>query len=378
MTAAADPAARALLDEIQEWVELESPTDQPAAVNRLVSLIEDQLRGLDLAVRRDPVPGFGDRLVARLGPDEPGILVLNHLDTVWPIGTRGFEVDGDRAHGPGVYDMKAGAVIALAALRHVVESGSALPITMVYTPDEEVGSPRCGPFVTELARANRCVLVFEPSGPHGAVKTSRSGTGRFRLTVHGRAAHSGADHAAGRSAIAELARHILELESLTDHAEGTTLNVGVVSGGTRANVVPAQAQASIDIRARTAAAMARLVAALDARAPGRDGLRLDLDGAVTRPPFEAATSAGLFAEAATVAATAGITLQATHSDGASDGNLTAAAGVPTLDGLGAVGGGAHADHEHILVSQLPARVRLATALLAGLTTTNHGTEGHPR
>lgn len=362
-------SAEELLTGISDWVNLESPTDQPEHVNRLVDHIEREYASFGMETERIALPGYGDMLQTHLGGEGPGVLVICHLDTVWALGTKKLKVEGDIAYGPGIYDMKAGAFIAFTALRDMVELNIApkLPITVLYNSDEEIGSPSSRNYISKLANENSYVLVFEPSGPNRAVKTSRSGTARFKIHVSGRASHSGAEHSAGRSAIVQLAQVILELEALTDYEEGTTVNVGVIDGGTRANVVPAEASAYIDIRATTSQGMGRVVAALNGMVPSRDGITIKVEGGVTRDPFERASSEALFLKAKQIAGAHGVELSGVHSGGGSDGNLTAALGVPTLDGLGALGGGTHADNEHVVISELPARVQLATWLLSELS-----------
>lgn len=364
-----------ILAGIRAWVEVETPSDDAAAVNRLMDVVEAALAELGLATERiSGRAGYGDHVKARLGPDEPGgILVLAHLDTVWPKGTleaMPFRVEGDRAYGPGVCDMKGGAYLGVYALRELLRSGRRprLPVTLLYTSDEEAGSPTSRRLIQEEALRHRYVLVLEPGvAPAGAVKTARKGWGRFHVWVEGRAAHAGADHASGRSAVVELARQILALEAMTDYGRGTTVNVGVVMGGTRPNVVPAHAQAEVDLRVATAEEAERMTAAILGLRPMGEGVRVRVTGGMDRPPFERTEGvARLYSLARELAAAFGYDLPETSTGGVSDGNLTAALGVPTLDGLGVVGAGMHAEDEHLLISHLVPRARLLMALLESL------------
>lgn len=358
-----------ILDGIRQWVELESPTDVKPAVDRLIDLIQAQLGATGAAVERIAQETCGDQLRARWGGDGPGILLLSHVDTVWPLGSRPYRVEGDRAHGPGIYDMKGGAYLAYHALKVLAAEGrqTPLPLTLLFTTDEEVGSPASRDLIEDEARRSRYVLVLEPGNlPGGAVKTWRKGWGRFSLKAVGRPAHAGADHSQGRSAVAELARQILTLEAMTDYERGTTVNVGVIRGGTRLNVVPAEAEAEIDLRITTAAEAERVAAAIRGLAPSREGLRLEVTGGINRGPFERHVAAGLYEHARRCAADLGMELPETGSGGVSDGNLTAALGIPTLDGLGVVGAGAHALDEHLVISDLEPRARLLIRMLQTL------------
>lgn len=357
-----------ILDGIREWVELESPTHDKAAVDGLMDRIQEQVAGIGASVNRIPVQQYGDHLLARWGGDGPGVLLLSHVDTVWPLGSKRFYVDGDRAYGPGILDMKGGAYLAYHAVRTLVSAGRQppLPVTMLINSDEEVGSPTSRELIEREASRNRYVLVFEPAGSGGAVKTSRKGWGRFNLRVGGRAAHAGADHESGRNAIAEMARHILELEGMTDYSSGTTVNVGVVRGGTRLNVVPAEAEAEIDLRVATAGDADRMIAVILGLSPTAEGFSVEATGGMNRPPFERAMAAELYTLARTCAAELGFDLPEEGSGGVSDGNITAAVGVPTLDGLGVVGVGSHAEDEHLVISQLEGRVALIVRLLEKL------------
>jgi glutamate carboxypeptidase len=299
------------------------------------------------------------------------VLLLGHLDTVWPVGTlerMPVRRDGDRVHGPGTFDMKAGIAIGVAAVNALRATATPHPpVTMLWTTDEEIGSGTSRAFIEAEAREARAVLVLEPALPGGALKTARKGCGEYELVVHGVAAHAGLDPGKGASAIHELASLIGSIERLQDLERGITVNAGVISGGTRPNVVAEEARATIDVRAKTMSDAAAVDGQLRRLQPARAGTRLTVQGGFERPPLERTDAvAALFAKAAAVAKTFGRELHEGSAGGGSDGNFTAALGVPTLDGLGAVGDGAHAAHEHVDASALPWRAALLAGLIAGL------------
>ncbi len=279
-------------------------------------------------------------------------------------------IDGDRMTGPGCFDMKYGDVQALWALRAVVESGAADDKTFVFfvNTEEEVGSPTSRPILERLAAQAECTLVLEPAlGTEGAVKVWRKGVGMYRLSVQGVAAHAGADPEKGRSAVLELAHQVIDLDRINDLAKGTTVNVGVVRGGTRSNVIAASAEAEVDLRVRTMDEARRADARIRSRPTFVPGTTVRVDGELNRPPMEETpASRRLYELAKRLAADEGIELAATGTGGGSDGNFTAALGIPTLDGLGAIGDGAHADTEHILVSAIAPRLAWFTRFLADL------------
>lgn len=357
-----------LLELIEALVTLESPTTDKIAVDRCGQEIDRRLRALGGRVQRLPQPDAGDHLRAEFGAGVPQVLILGHVDTVWPVGQLGrmplVRRDG-RLYGPGVFDMKAGIGLAVLAVRALLET-SRLPscrLAMLWTTDEETGSRSSRALVEEEARRSRAVLVLEPSLPGGAVKTSRKGCGEFELVVRGVAAHAGIDPRKGASAIHELARQIVALEDLQDPARGVSVNVGLVSGGTRVNVVAEEARARIDVRVPTREGARRVEQALRALQPRMPGTALAITGGIERPPLErTAGVVRLYEDARAVAAELGFALGEGSTGGGSDGNFTAALGVPTLDGLGAVGDGAHAVHEHVEIAELARRA----ALLAGL------------
>jgi len=364
-----------ILEGLRAWVETESPTDDAAAVNRLVDRAEATLRDAGAAVTRIPGrDGYADTLRARIGPAEgKGILVAGHLDTVWPMGTLAtmpFRVEGERAHGPGIYDMKAGSFLALHAITSLLAQKVAtpLPVTLLLTPDEEVGSPTSRALIEDEARRSAYVLIPEPAGPGGAVVTARKGVGRFELRVKGRAAHSGGNFQDGRSAVVELAHQVLAIHGMVDPSRGITTNVAPIRGGTRPNVIAQDAACEIDLRVATVEDGARMEREILGLRAVTEGCEVTVTGGMNRPPFaETEAILALYGQARAIAARLGLELPKQHRGGGSDGNFTAALGIPTLDGLGCTGAGAHADHEHILWRDLSGRA----ALLLGLLETLH-------
>lgn len=359
----------AILQTIEALVRLESPSTDKAAVDRCGRALAGLLRAAGADVDLLPRPDRGDHIRARIAGSGPPVLLLGHFDTVWPIGTLGrmpLRRDGDRLYGPGTFDMKAGIALAIAAIRAARAVEAALPaVTMLWTTDEEIGSRSSRADIEAEARQSRAVLVLEPALPGGALKTARKGCGEFQLTVHGIPAHAGLDPGKGASAIHELASQIGAIEQLQDLPRGISVNVGVVEGGSRPNVVAEEARATIDVRSPTRAGAEAVEAALRALQPRRPGTRLTIEGGFERPPMERGPAvAQLFARASAVAASFGRELGEGSAGGGSDGNFTAALGVPTLDGLGALGDGAHAAHEHVEISALPWRAALLAALLA--------------
>jgi glutamate carboxypeptidase len=298
------------------------------------------------------------------------LLLIGHFDTVWPVGQLARmpvrQVDG-RLHGPGVLDMKAGLAVALAAMKVLttVPESARPPVTLLATSDEEVGSATSRKIIETMARASAAALVLEPALPGGAVKTARKGVGEFDVRAHGVAAHAGADPSAGASAVHELARQVAAMTALADPNAGLTVNVGVIEGGTRSNVVAEEARALVDVRVSRVADGPRIESALQALRSSDPRVRLEVRGGVNRPPMERGPGvAKLFELARDVARAWGEDLAEGATGGASDGNFTAALGVPTLDGLGGVGDGPHALHEYVLLDFLPKRVALLAGLLA--------------
>lgn len=297
------------------------------------------------------------------------ILVLGHLDTVWPMGEverRPFRNQNGLAYGPGVLDMKAGVVQLVFALRGVSALGVDLDkrVVCLLTCDEEIGSPESREIIEAEAPRSQAVFVLEPATPDGALKTSRKGWGLYHLTATGRAAHAGANPELGVSAIEELAHQIAGLHALTDFELGTTINVGVISGGTRPNVIAERAEAEVDLRVKTLAEAERIRPLLENREPHLRGTRVEVAGGLNRPPMERTSgNVALFRRAVLAAHGLGFTVGEASSGAASDGNFSTALGIPTLDGLGAVGAGPHAVDEHIEISSLPQRAALLACLL---------------
>ncbi|MHB8295374.1 MAG: M20 family metallopeptidase [Acidimicrobiales bacterium] len=294
------------------------------------------------------------------------VVLLAHMDTVWPEGTLArwpFEVTGDRATGPGIFDMKAGLVQAIFALSLVEDRTG---VVLLVTPDEEVGSPASRAWIEEEAAGADAVLVLEPSSA-GALKTGRKGTGEYRVAVSGRAAHAGLEPEKGTNALVELAHQVLAVEGVARPAVGTTAVPTLATAGSRSNVVPASASLTIDVRVASEAEGRRVDAAMRALRPVVAGTTLEVSGGMNRPPMEPSSCLALFDRAAAVAAALGMApLESVTVGGGSDGNFTAAMGVPTLDGLGAVGDGAHAEGEHVLVSAMPERAALVAGLIEDL------------
>lgn len=358
---------------VEDLVRLESPSHDKAAVDRCGTFLAELLRAGGGRVERLAQAERGDHLRAEFpGTTTRRVMVLGHFDTVWPCGQieqMPLREESGRLYGPGVFDMKAGISVALQALRALqAMRGAAAPhIVMLWTTDEEIGSSTSRATIEEEARRCDAVLVIEPSLPGGAAKTSRKGCGDFELVVHGIPAHAGIDPGKGVSAIHELARQIVALEAFQDPERGISLNVGVIAGGTRPNVVAERAQAAIDVRVPTMGDAGRIEAALRGLQPQLRGTRIELHGGVGRPPLERTPGvARLYEIARSVAREMGRDLGEGGTGGGSDGNFTAALGVPTLDGLGPQGEGAHARHEHVELDDLPWRAAFLAALLSRL------------
>jgi glutamate carboxypeptidase len=365
-----------MLKMLGELVRLESPTEDPTAVNRCVTLLEGWITASGGKSRRSKQKAAGDLLMGRFGPVRSAakpLMLLGHLDTVWPLGTlkkMPFRVGDGRAWGPGVLDMKAGVVMALSALSILQEAGQlSRPVMLLLNSDEETGSEHSRDLTESLAKRCGAVFVLEPAqGVPGAYKTARKGVANYRLQVHGVAAHSGVDFGQGHSAVLELGRQIERASAFTNPARGITVNAGVIGGGTRSNVVPAEAWAEFDVRIAKAVDAQRIDRRFRAlRAVDRQ-CRLEVTGGLNRPPMERTSgTVTLFRRAATMAAGLGFQLQEAATGGGSDGNFTSALGIPTLDGMGAVGEGAHAQHESILLDALVPRTALLAAMIGGLS-----------
>jgi glutamate carboxypeptidase len=371
-----------VLGGIVEWVSIESPSHDAKSVNMVVDHVEGQFRDLGLQLERIPGrDGFGDILECKTTPemshgngDGKGILVLAHLDTVHPIGMIEKELkirrEGDSIFGPGIYDMKAGGYIAYYALRHLIRQGkkTKLPVTFLFVPEEEVGSPTSRARIEAAAAGHKYALVMEPGRDGDKVVTSRKGVGRFTLTVKGEASHAGVRHQDGRSAIHEMAKQIMRIEGKTDYARGITCNVGLIEGGSGVNVVPAACKIEVDLRVPTPQLAEEMTHwFLNLEPIGKD-VTLTVEGGMNRPPYtKDAGITDLFGKAQAIYREIGKELQDVPlTGGGSDGNFTAALGIPTLDGLGADGKGAHAAYEQIYYSSLVPRTYLCTRLLETL------------
>jgi len=368
-----DPAA--ILDGIRRWVEIETPTEAPEQVNRLATMVAEGYRDLPATIERVAGhDGCGDHLVARSswGRDAPGILILSHLDTVHPMGfieRLPFRVEADSAFGPGIYDMKGGAYLAYHAFRQLCADGgrSPLGITQLYVSDEEIGSPTSRALIEAEGRRAKYVLVTEPARDGGKIVTGRKGVGRFEVFVKGVPAHAGSRPQDGRSAIRELANVIQALEAMNDVARRVTVNVGVVKGGSRPNVIAEEAYAEVDLRVPTAADADEYVAKILNLKSRTEGVTVKVVGGLNRPPYEKGNAgAALYEHARTLAAEIGFELVDTFTGGGSDGNFTAPH-TATLDGLGVDGKGAHTHYEQLYISSIEPRARLLHRLYQTLT-----------
>ena len=361
-----------LIRVLTELVRLESPTTDPAAVDRCGAWLAERLREMEGTIESIPSSTSGAHLRATFGSASAPrqIMLLGHFDTVWPVGQIERmplrESDG-RLYGPGVFDMKAGIAIGMLSVRALAAAGRLddLRVVMLWTADEERGSRSSRGLVEEQARGSSAVFVLEPALPGGAVKTGRKGCGEFELRVRGIPAHAGIDPTRGASAIDELAAQIRAVGALRDHGRGVTLNIGVIEGGDRPNVVAEHARAVIDARAATMEDAHRIERSMQALRPALEGTSLEVGGGFSRPPFERTEEvARLYDVARSIAAEMGRDLGEGTTGGGSDGNFTGALGVPTLDGLGAVGDGAHALDEHVVTADLTWRAALLAGLIA--------------
>ena len=364
----------ALIDLLERLVRAESPSDNKAAVDACAGLVSGHAKALGGRVKLHRQRGFGDVLEARFGPRTKAaragrILLLGHLDTVWPLGTlkaMPFRQAEGRLWGPGTLDMKAGAAMALTAIEMLTEAGMLeREIVLLLNSEEEVGSPVSRTVTARLAQECAAVFVLEPAQGL-AYKTARKGTGGWRIDVAGVAAHAGGDFEKGASAIRELARQIEAVSGWTDLKRGLTVNVGVAGGGSKTNVIAAQAWAEVDVRIARKGDGARMERKFDALKPVDKRCALTVSGGINRPPMERTRgTVKLYRQARALAAELGFALDEASTGGASDGNFTSALGIPTLDGMGAVGEGAHAGHESIVVEHLAPRTALLAGMLAG-------------
>ena len=361
-----------IASKLRDLVNIESPSDNKTAVDAAMAFTTDLAKPLGGRIKTHKQKTFGDILEVRFGParsNRKPILLLGHLDTVWPLGTLDkmpWRKKDGRFYGPGVLDMKAGVVMALAAIRVLGALGISRPATLLLNSDEEVGSPVSRAITERLALASAAVLVLEPAQGL-ACKTARKGVGDYHLHVTGVAAHSGVDFARGHSAILELMRLLQTIEGFTDLKLGRTVNPGVISGGTRSNVVAQDAYAEVDVRIATASDAPRVEKLFRGLRCTDPHCKLEISGGLNRPPMERKHGTiALYKQARKLAAELGFVLDEAATGGGSDGNFTAALGVPTLDGLGAVGEGAHAAHESVVIEHLVPRTALLAAMIASV------------
>ncbi len=368
----AESHAEEILGTLRHMVEMESFTADKALTDALGGFIKERFEELGAQVRLVPQEEVGDHLVADVGEGDQQVLLLCHMDTVGPTGTiqqRPFRVEAGLGYGPGILDMKAGIAIALHALE-TLRAHNLAPqqrVRILVNSDEEVGSTTSRQLIEEEARKSAQVYCLEPgAGKEGALKTGRKGVGMFQVKVTGRAAHAGNEPEKGISAVEEMAHQILRLHSLTDLARGTTVNVGVVQGGAVRNQIAAFAEAMVDLRVTTMQEGERVVNEILSSTPVLAGASVEIRGGLNRPPMERTeTTALLLNSVRRFADPLGINLSEAQVGGGSDAQFAAAVGVPVLDGLGGVGEGPHADHEYVVVAELPRRVALLASILAG-------------
>ncbi|HVN19497.1 MAG TPA: M20 family metallopeptidase [Dongiaceae bacterium] len=361
----------ALLQTIREFVEIESPSDDKPAADRMGAHLAQKFAFLGGRPQLHAAEEYGDNLQVDFAgtADAKPVLLLGHFDTVYELGTLArmpCRTGDGRLYGPGVLDMKAGIALMLSAIEALQRWHGQLPrpVTVFLVSDEEVGSYSSRKITEELARRSAAVLVLEPAGPRGAVKTARKGVGEYVLTVRGIASHAGLDPGKGHSAILELARQIPQLWAFNDLSTGISVNPGIIRGGTRTNVIAAEAAAEIDVRIKTAKQAAGIDRKLRRLKPFDKKCQLVMEGGINRLPMERTSGvAALYKKAQTIAKEINWKLEEAAVGGGSDGNFTAGIGIPTLDGLGALGEGAHATHEHILISELPRRALLLAGMI---------------
>jgi glutamate carboxypeptidase len=353
---------------LEAMVNMDSPSPEKALVDAFVRFLGAEFQAIGGKIEFIPSERFGDHLIVRFAGPGSRVLLLGHTDTVFSAGEaarRPFRIQNGRATGPGVFDMKGGIALMWSALRQLGEMGDfPRPVTVLLNSDEEAGSPSSRALIEREAEQSTAVLVLEPSLPGGGVKTSRKGVGRFTVKAIGRAAHTGIEPQRGINAIEEIAQQILELQRLSDPIVGTTITVSLVQGGTRVNVVPAEAALEADVRVSSDREAARITEAIRELRPRLTGASLQVRGGINRPPMERSSDiARLFGLAQEIGKEMGITLQEGSTGGASDGNFTAALGIPTLDGLGPIGQGAHSLDEFIEVESLAERAGLIAELI---------------
>lgn len=352
---------------LKRLVETESPSHDKAAVDRVGAIVAEEARKLGAQIEVVPNQETGDHVIARWKGAGNPILLVCHMDTVFPLGTIEtfpYREEEGKIRGPGVSDMKASLVISLGAIEEAYKNGTTRPITLLCTSDEEIGSVTSRALIQKLAKESELVLVMEPALLDGSLKTWRKGGGGFKVKVHGRAAHAGGDHEKGRNAIEEMAHQVIAIQKMTDYSRKTTLNVGVIRGGTVSNVVPEYAEVEIDVRVLQPDEWERVETMMKDLKPVLDGTSIEVTGGLNRGPmpFDDRMQA-TFSKARTIAAELGIDLKAGGTGGMSDANIVAPMGIPVLDGLGAIGEGYHSEREYIFAGSLAQRVKLISALL---------------
>ena len=348
-------------------VETESPSHDKAAVDRVSVIVAEEARKLGAQVEIIPNIETGNHVLSKWGNGNDGILLLCHMDTVFPLGAiqkTPFREDGEKIFGPGTLDMKAGIVISLAAIEEAQKQGLNRPITLLCTSDEEIGSHTSRDHIERLAKESALVLIMEGALLDGSLKTWRKGVGGFWVKIKGRAAHAGGAHKDGRNAIEELAHQVIAIQKLTDYSKQTTLNVGVIQGGTVSNVIPEEANIEVDVRVMQPGEWERIEAEVKSLKPVLDGTTIEITGGLNRPPmpFDDMMKA-TFEKAKSIAARIGVDLTVGGTGGASDGNFVAPLGIPVLDGMGAVGEGYHSEREYIFTNSMEQKAKLTASLI---------------
>lgn len=359
-----------MLETIRFFVSQETPSHDKPRLDAFADLLASRLAAAGASVEVLVQPARGNHVRAHFihgNATEKPALVLCHYDTVWPVGsltTHPFRTEDGKAYGPGIFDMQSSLALVEYALHSVRDLDLQLPrpIVLLITSDEEIGSGSSRTLIEEEARKAAYVLVMESPLPGGALKTRRKGTGSFTVETIGRAAHAGVDPHQGVNAIEEMAHQVLAIHALADRNAGTTLSVGVIEGGTATNVVPARAKARVDVRAWTQAEAERVAQGMAMLKPVLPGAQVIVRGGWNRPPLERSATGAIFERVREIGRRLGMELEEGSTGGGSDGNFTGALGIPTLDGLGVPGAGAHADHEHILIDEIPGRAALLTAI----------------
>lgn len=361
-----------MVSTLETITNIDSPSTDKACIDHLVTVLDKLWQDAGCSTRIIPESEMGNHLRVEWGSGEKQILLLCHMDTVWDKGEaskRPFRTENGRAFGPGVYDMKAGIIEALFAVKTLTKLGlkPSKKIVILHNSDEELGSPTSRAYIEEEAKKSQAVLVLEPSASGGKLKTWRKGVGMFQINITGRAAHAGSDYEKGVSAISEAARQVIYLHNLTDLKAGTTVNVGVIGGGSRSNVVADNAFLDVDIRVKTMDAATELISKMQGLKPLDPRTSITVKGGLNRPPMERnSKNLALFQLARSIGIEMGLDLLESGTGGASDGNFTSALGIPTLDGLGAVGDGGHALSEYIEITSLAERGALVAGLMLKL------------